>query len=219
MGIDHPDIRSPGAGPREKAVLNGQDQLLTNEQRRLMDQEVQGVGNRALQAVLDGDHPLLHCTVIYGGGHRGHCGEGDELTPGRILKSGCFRIGAWWAQVGHARRHVSLGPCEHIHKHLFGLWCGQHDNLIVPLKDCAVGGQAGLTIGAHQQRDECIIRQRDLFQRLAHNRGIQWDMHAHQLPVRPRKWEHMNEGALRQFLFNVARMISVLLTTTSTPSL
>ena len=54
MGVNDRDVFLAGPWPRQQAVLYRQHQLLSNEQSRIVDQQVQCVRNRALQAVLNG---------------------------------------------------------------------------------------------------------------------------------------------------------------------
>jgi hypothetical protein len=60
-------------------VLDGQHQLVGNDQLAVLDEDVQGLGDGPLQAVLDGGDPLVGQAAVDGGGQGSDAGDGQVL--------------------------------------------------------------------------------------------------------------------------------------------
>ena len=69
VGVDQLDVLYLRTRPNDEAVIDWQDQLLPNRQGRIVYQQVQSVGDGALETILDRDHALVHLARLHGGGH------------------------------------------------------------------------------------------------------------------------------------------------------
>src|SRR3972149_1553519 len=106
MGEDGPYLVRAGSRLRQEVVLYGQDELPVDEDPGLVDKDVQGIIDRALDAVLNGHHPFIGHPRIHGGGYGGDTGEGDKLGLGAIEEGRLLGEGALGPQEGYLLGHL-----------------------------------------------------------------------------------------------------------------
>ena len=94
-----------GAGPHHQAVFNGQDDFVADGKVGLVNQEVEGVDYRTLDAVFDRHYPGVDGAVGYGLADGGDGGEGYQFGLGVIEMGGLLGVGAGRAEIRQSLRH------------------------------------------------------------------------------------------------------------------
>ena len=107
VGVDGANGGGVGARGGEEAVLDGDDKLAADAKLGIVDQEVEGVVDSALEAVLDGDNAVVGHTGLDRLCDSVDGGERDVLVLWGVADSGFLGEGAGGAEVGEASHGVT----------------------------------------------------------------------------------------------------------------